>query len=472
MSSNWSAATAFLAKLGAWPSALLATLLISAAPICLLSVFSLTCTRNGKMPKLLMKFMLAFAIGGLLGDSFLHLIPHALMPHDHSHGHSHSHDPVQPLIVHGLDHHDHDHRDHAHADVAATAHHHEQHSGEKAGHSHLHEHGKEGGEHHHDHHHHDHSHDEHGHEHHEGCKHGNGHDHEHSHSHSHDSHSHSHGSHSHSHSHGSHSHSHDSHSHEDSHAAEHARALRVGLGFLSGMLAFFLVEKAQRLGIAGSHGHQHSHGEEEEDEEDENSHDHSATEEEAKISAQSGGELRQRRKGKKAGDGTAAAQQSGEERREQQASVSARAAANLSIFGDFFHNVTDGMALAAAFLASPQLGLSTTIAVLLHEVPHEVGDFAVLLHGGYSVPRAIAMQLVTALGALAGCVLVLVGSSAAAVSDFILPITGGGFVYIALASLVPELMRGKSTITSTILEAIGLALGVGLMALIALFEEH
>mgnify|MGYP001950936993 CR=1 FL=1 len=58
--------------------------------------------------------------------------------------------------------------------------------------------------------------------------------------------------------------------------------------------------------------------------------------------------------------------------------------------------------LPALPLTPPQLGVSTTLAVLLHEVPHEVGDFAVLLHGGYSVAKAIALQLVTALGALAG----------------------------------------------------------------------
>jgi zinc and cadmium transporter len=118
--------------------------------------------------------------------------------------------------------------------------------------------------------------------------------------------------------------------------------------------------------------------------------------------------------------------------------------AALNVLGDAVHNVIDGMAIGAAFLTSPSLGVATSVAVALHEVPQEIGDYGVLLHAGLSRRRAIGWNLVSALAAFVGGVLVLlVGSYVAHLSATLLPIAGGGFIYIAASDLVPELMTGS-----------------------------
>lgn len=116
--------------------------------------------------------------------------------------------------------------------------------------------------------------------------------------------------------------------------------------------------------------------------------------------------------------------------------------ATLNLVGDGLHNLIDGMIIAAAYLTDPTLGLTTTIAVLLHEIPQELGDFAVLVYGGLPMRRAVLFNFVSGLVAVVGASLVLtVGRAASGVSDALLPIAAGGFVYIAAADLVPELHR-------------------------------
>ena len=83
----------------------------------------------------------------------------------------------------------------------------------------------------------------------------------------------------------------------------------------------------------------------------------------------------------------------------------------LNLFADITHNFTDGMAIAASFLSSPQLGVGTAVAVLFHEVPHEVGDYAILVSNGLSHMHAVKAQLLTATGAFLGCTFGLFASS-------------------------------------------------------------
>lgn len=112
----------------------------------------------------------------------------------------------------------------------------------------------------------------------------------------------------------------------------------------------------------------------------------------------------------------------------------------MSLVGDGVHNLIDGMIIAAAYSADPRLGLVTTSAVLLHEVPQEVGEFGVLVRGGLSVGRALLLNFLSASTALVGAVAVLlVGGGSGTLVAALLPLTAGHFIYIAAADLIPEL---------------------------------
>jgi zinc and cadmium transporter len=102
----------------------------------------------------------------------------------------------------------------------------------------------------------------------------------------------------------------------------------------------------------------------------------------------------------------------------------------LNIVGDSFHNMIDGMLIAASFLASIPIGITTTIAVILHEIPQEMGHFGILVHGGVPVKRALMLNFLSALSSFIGAFIVLlIGTHAAAYSVYLLPITAGGFLY-------------------------------------------
>merc|ERR1712223_586704 len=142
----------------------------------------------------------------------------------------------------------------------------------------------------------------------------------------------------------------------------------------------------------------------------------------------------------------------------------------LNLAADCFHNFTDGLAIGASFLAGDTIGIVTTGTILLHEVPHEIGDYAILIQSGVSPQRAIMLQLLTAVGAVTGCVVSLVlGGSVELASKLILPFTAGGFIYIATVSVIPELLEG-ATLRQSIMEVVALLLGVAMMVLITQFE--
>lgn len=138
--------------------------------------------------------------------------------------------------------------------------------------------------------------------------------------------------------------------------------------------------------------------------------------------------------------------------------------AALNLTGDALHNAVDGMVVAAAYLTDPALGMTTTVAVILHEIPQELGDMGILLYSGMSVRRAVALNLLSAGAALGGAfVTLIVGSRFHGVIAALLPVAAGGFVYLAASELIPELRRrpGRS---EALLQLMLLLTGLGLMA--------
>ncbi len=140
-------------------------------------------------------------------------------------------------------------------------------------------------------------------------------------------------------------------------------------------------------------------------------------------------------------------------------------AAKMVLVGDAIHNVIDGVIIASSFLASPAVGLSVTVAIILHEIPQELGDFGILIHGGYSMNRALAVNALTAMGAVLGAVLAYFFLAAMpAVQIYLLPVAAGGFLYIALADLIPQLHL-QVALRQTVGQIVLLAVGFGLMIL-------
>lgn len=133
--------------------------------------------------------------------------------------------------------------------------------------------------------------------------------------------------------------------------------------------------------------------------------------------------------------------------------------AYLNLIGDSVHNFLDGAAIAIAFVVSPQLGFVVTLAVILHEIPQELGDFIILIQGGFSVPKAIYFNFMTAAIAIGGAVLTFFFSGIEGVKQFLIPFSAGGLLYIALVDLLPQLIR-KAGAKSTTMRVFGIALGV------------
>ncbi|KAK2885418.1 hypothetical protein QQF64_021217 [Cirrhinus molitorella] len=154
-----------------------------------------------------------------------------------------------------------------------------------------------------------------------------------------------------------------------------------------------------------------------------------------------------------------------------------RSMAWMVVMGDGIHNLTDGLAIGVAFSQSLTGGLSTTIAVFCHELPHELGDLAVLLAAGWPVRRLAVFSTISALlgfvGVLTGTAL---GNQWATHSPWILTITAGVFLYVALADMMPEMLHGDagslSPLKRFLLQSLGLLIGGAIMLCIALFEDH
>ncbi|KMQ88794.1 zinc transporter foi [Lasius niger] len=145
------------------------------------------------------------------------------------------------------------------------------------------------------------------------------------------------------------------------------------------------------------------------------------------------------------------------------------------VLGDGLHNFTDGMAIGAAFSANIAGGFSTAIAVLCHELPHELGDFAVLLRAGMSTQQAVFYNVISSVLCLLGMIFgILLGSTPAATS-WIFAAAAGIFIYIALVDMIPELSSSHSaesgSLWQCIWQGLGLSTGLGIMLLIAAYEH-
>lgn len=145
-------------------------------------------------------------------------------------------------------------------------------------------------------------------------------------------------------------------------------------------------------------------------------------------------------------------------------------AGKLILWADGFHNLIDGIIIGASFLIGIPVGIATTLAVILHEIPQEIGDFAVLIHSGYTTKKALQLNFLSAFMAVFGVLFALIfGSMAETFTLWILPIAAGGFIYIALADLIPELQKTKE-LKHSVLQLFTVALGI-LMMLALLWLE-
>ena len=139
-----------------------------------------------------------------------------------------------------------------------------------------------------------------------------------------------------------------------------------------------------------------------------------------------------------------------------------------NLIGDGVHNFIDGLIIATSYLVSLPIGFATTIAVIFHEIPQEIGDFGVLLHGGFSRSKALFFNFLTALSAVLGAVIVLILGRVDGVLNFLIPFAAGNFIYIAGVDLIPELHK-EVRISKSFFQLVCFLLGIAIMLLLLLF---
>ncbi|OJJ97012.1 hypothetical protein ASPACDRAFT_54334 [Aspergillus aculeatus ATCC 16872] len=262
------------------------------------------------------------------------------------------------------------------------------------------------------------------------------------------------------------------------------RNLLLGLGIMVGFFTFVAMDKALRIATGGQGGHSHSHSHE---------HEHrqiapsaTATSSSPTTNTTTSNNVKNR---KPAAASPPSSSTSLVATPEPTPSTSIKLGGYLNLIADFTHNITDGLAMSSSFYASPTIGATTTVAVFFHEIPHEVGDFALLIQSGFSKRKAMGAQFVTAIGAFLGtfigiAVQELGGNSAAAATssaptagllgtsltwgDMLLPFTAGTFLYVGTVSVIPELLEtsGKDKRTEVkhmITQFLAVAAGAGIM---------
>lgn len=137
------------------------------------------------------------------------------------------------------------------------------------------------------------------------------------------------------------------------------------------------------------------------------------------------------------------------------------------VVGDSIHNVIDGIVVATSYYASLPVGIAATLAVMLHKVPKEVGDFGVLLRGGISKWNAVGVNLLTNVFGFAGAIGVIVLSGVEGVVGLLLPLAIGNFVYVAGVDLLPEIRTERA---NTARQLAVILLGIGLMYAITIVK--
>jgi zinc and cadmium transporter len=145
--------------------------------------------------------------------------------------------------------------------------------------------------------------------------------------------------------------------------------------------------------------------------------------------------------------------------------------AYMNLFGDAVHNLIDGLIIGGSYIASIPLGIATTIAVIFHEVPQELGDFSVLVYGGFNKKKALMFNFLTALTAIVGAIIAfVVGSAIGGFVPLLVPFAAGNFIYIAGSDLIPELRKDTPEPKKAALQMMSLVLGVLPMLLLLLLE--
>ena len=141
--------------------------------------------------------------------------------------------------------------------------------------------------------------------------------------------------------------------------------------------------------------------------------------------------------------------------------------AYLNLMGDGVHNFVDGMAIAAAFFVSYPLGFATTLAVVFHEIPQELGDFGVLIYGGFEKKKALTYNFISALSAVAGAMAVYwLDIYVHGFERFLIPFAAGGFIYVAATDLMPQLHK-ETHAKESLVQLFSLLAGIGLMLVLA-----
>ncbi|KHN97946.1 imidazoleglycerol-phosphate dehydratase [Metarhizium album ARSEF 1941] len=278
------------------------------------------------------------------------------------------------------------------------------------------------------------------------------------------------------------------------------RNLVLGLAILVGLMTFVAMDKGLRIATGGSsgHGHAHQHSHDADADADADSDSDSSP----PLIAASGvdavdGTVKSRndkkKKKKKNRDRQAQPTEPQHQHQRKEANPSVKLGGYLNLIADFTHNITDGLAVSASFYASPTIGATTTVAVFFHEIPHEVGDFALLVQSGFSKRAAMASQFVTAVGALIGTLVGIAiqefgGAStrdgepgmprdaglwgtSLAWGDMLLPFTAGTFLYVGTVAAIPELLEtGPNTareLRKTLAQFVAVAAGAGIMLYIS-----
>uniref|UniRef100_A0A3P9HVH1 Zinc transporter ZIP13 n=1 Tax=Oryzias latipes TaxID=8090 RepID=A0A3P9HVH1_ORYLA len=230
-------------------------------------------------------------------------------------------------------------------------------------------------------------------------------------------------------------------------AGKHNHYMSQGLWVISGLLAFLLLEKMFP---------DQSSSEDHASDSDLNSNLHTQTS--TTLNGKGGGSLTN---GHKAESWTTSKQQ------DQPQKI--KTSGYLNLLANCIDNFTHGLAVAGSFLVSKKVGFLTTFAILLHEIPHEVGDFAILLRAGFDRWSAARMQMSTALVGVLGACFALCAQSPKGTENacsWILPFTAGGFLYIALVNVVPDLLK-ESSLRHSLLQILLIFCGIAVMALLS-----
>ncbi|KAI0733643.1 Zinc/iron permease [Fomitopsis betulina] len=265
---------------------------------------------------------------------------------------------------------------------------------------------------------------------------------------------------------------------------EEKRNILIGLGIFVGFASFFLMEKTLRV-LGSEDGHAHA------------GHSHSHSQGEATAEGKASGVVKNSAEG---GLHSRGASSTGvvapeEHEAEKTGKQPSKLSAYLNLFGDFVHNITDGLAMAASFYSSPLIGATTTLACFAHEIPHEIADYSILVRSGFTKRQAMQSQFLTAIGAFVGTFMGIgirhLSASdaveneaydlAAAVrqvaagllgttvqlADLVIPFVAGGFMYIGAVAVLPTLLEESSSGKQALREFAAMAFGVLCMFLVA-----